>query len=240
MAGNANYAIQNANYEFIALLHHDDILREDTFTEWIKSIDTNKKVAFVFNEYKTKVQKTKKELSIIKRFSPVIEGKYFLKTFLLKYWGCPVRGTALIRKEYFNESGGMNENFGMIADIDLWMRLSAKWDVGYVSKALIEVLQERPENYPKDYTEFSWKRMFILFDIHSNHINRNNFPNDFYYIYRRIVFRNKVSFEIIKWHIYALTRKKYSIIQSFGFDSNGYEYFYSKLIRKTSRVLINE
>ncbi|MBK7629840.1 MAG: hypothetical protein IPJ23_03895 [Ignavibacteriales bacterium] len=77
------------------------------------------------------------------------------------------------------------------------MRLSAKWDVGYVNEPLIKVRVERPTDYPKDYTTFSWDRIFLLFDIHSNNINRNNYPNYLQYKLKRFVFRNKVSFEIV-------------------------------------------
>ena len=71
-----------------------------------------------------------------------MDGKWFLKKELLIRFGCYVRGTAIFRKKYFDEVGGMNEKFGMLADVDLWMRLAAKWDVGYVNKPLIEVIQE--------------------------------------------------------------------------------------------------
>ena len=54
----------------------------------------------------------------------------------------------------------MNERFGMLADVDLWMRLAAKYDVGYVDKPLMEVLQDRRENYPKDYKEFVMEKIF--------------------------------------------------------------------------------
>jgi hypothetical protein len=125
----------------------------------------------------------------------------------------------------------MNEKFEMLADVDLWMRLCAKWDVGYVNQPLIEARQERPENYPGDYTEFSWYRIFLLFDIHSSNINRINFPNYFQYIYKRFIFRNKASFEIIKWHGYGLIRKKLFIIKIYSFNNNKYEFFYSRFIR---------
>ncbi len=160
----------------------------------------------------------------------------FKKVLLIRF-GCYVRGTAMFRKRYFDEVGGMKNEFGMLADIDLWMRLAAKYDVGYVDKPLMAVIQDRRENYPKDYREFSWKRFFLLFDIHSSNINRNNFPNYIKYLFKRFVFRNKVSFEIIKWHVYALLRKKNFIITSYPTNSNSYELFYSRMIRKLLNFL---
>lgn len=235
MAGNANYAISFAKSEYVALLHHDDILSNNAFEKWLECIEKDENIAFVFNDYKT-AKSESTNYYINKNLNLVNSGNYILKKFLLKRWGCPVRGTALIRKKYFDEVGGMDEKFGMLADVDLWMRLASKYDVGYVHLPLIEVLVNRPENYPKDYTEFSWKRIFLLFDIHSSNINRVNYPNYFHYLLKRLIFRNKVSFEIIKWHVYAIVRNKYFIIKNFSFNYNNYEFFYSRLIRKIVRL----
>ena len=130
----------------------------------------------------------------------------------------------------------MDEKYGMLADIDLWMRLSSVSNVGYVKNKLIKVFNIRKPDYPKDYTEFSWNRFFLLFEIHSNNIKRESFLNSFAYLFRRFVFRNKVSFEIIKWHLYALIKRKKEIIKSFP-DESPYELFYSKIIRLVTRAL---
>lgn len=240
MAGNVNYVLSLVNSEFIALLHHDDILEPTCFCEWINVAQKSDNISFVFNAYWDKGYNNKKVKKIRNSMAEIMNGNLFLKKYLLKYWGCPVRGTALIRKKHFDEIGGMNENFGILADVDLWMRLGAKYLVGFANKPLIKVYHIRPANYPKEYTEFSWKRMFILFDIHSSNINRNNYPNYFHYLFKRFVFRNKVSFEIIKWHIYAILRKKYFIIKSYSFNDNSYEIFYSRFIRKIISLFLSE
>lgn len=228
MAGNANFAISLAKSEYIALLHHDDILSNNAFEEWLTCIKNNDNIAFVFNDYKTNFSEST-NYSIKKKLTQSNDGQYILKQFLLKRWGCPVRGTALIRKKYFDIIGGMDESFGMLADVDLWMRLSSKWDVGYVNKPLIEFLQQRPADYPKDYTEFSWNRIFILFNIHAANINRSNYPNYLRYLAKRLVFRNKVSFEIIKWHFYAIYKNRKDIIGLYP-SRHKNEIFYSNIL----------
>ena len=76
MAGNTNFAVARASNDYIALLHHDDLLRNDAFAKWIDIIEK-------------------------KYFHSNMEGRKFLKKQLLKSWGCPVRGTTLFRKDYF-------------------------------------------------------------------------------------------------------------------------------------------
>lgn len=234
MAENANFAISKAKYDIVALLHHDDLLNKDLFDKWLTIILKSDNIGFVFNDYLAN-GKSASENKITKKFSDVMNGKWFLKHDLLKRFGCYVRGTALIRKGFFKEIGGMDDRFGLLADVDLWMRLSAKWDVGYVNSPLIEIKQERPIDYPKDYSEFSWNRIFILFDIHANNINRNNFPNYFQYLIVRFIFRNKVSFEIIKWHFYAIYKKRKDVLEFYP-GKNKNELFYSILICRFIRL----
>jgi len=229
MAGNANYAIKTAKNKYIALLHHDDILNQNAFSLWLNCAESNESVAFVFNDYKTE-KLPSANFYLRDKLKYINQGKVFLRNILLNQWNCPVRGTALIRRKRFDEIGGINERFGLLADVDLWMRLSSKWDVGYVNEPLIEVRQERPENYPKIYTDFSWERRFILFDIHSSNLNKDNYPNFLHHLFKRFVFRNKVSIEIIKWHLYALLRNKNEILMSYP-GNNNYELFYSKYCR---------
>ena len=89
-----------------------------------------------------------------------LEGKLFLERHLLPRWGCPVRGTAMIRRSHFEAVGGMREQFGLLADVDLWMRLSARAPVGYVPETLVAIRQARPAYYPEAYQSavWSWRR----------------------------------------------------------------------------------
>lgn len=235
MAGNTNYCFSKINSKYIALLHHDDVLEKSLFQSWVMMAEKSDNISFVFNDYL--VDNRRGHFEENRQFNEVMFGKLFLKKVLLRSWGCPVRGTALIRKRYFEEIGGMDENFGILADVDLWMRLSARWDVGYVNKQLITVRQERPHDYPKEYTDFSWKRFFILFNIHASNINRNNYPNNFSYLVKKFVFRNKVSFEIIKWHLYALIKRKTYIINAYPNEGINLELFYSIIFRSIIKKL---
>jgi glycosyltransferase involved in cell wall biosynthesis len=238
MAGNTNFCVGNINSTYIALLHHDDILRNTLFEKWLSAASKSDNISFVFNDYL--VNNLPSHLIERRNFSECLKGENFLKNVLLKAWGCPVRGTALIRNKYFKEIGGMDQKYGLLSDVDLWMRLSAKWDVGYVNEPLIEVRQSRPENYPRDYSEFSWYRINLLHEIHADNIIRNNYPKYLHLFFKRFLFRNRVSFEIIKWHLYAVMRKKYFIINSYSYNSNKFETFYSSLIRKIILLFVKE
>jgi glycosyltransferase involved in cell wall biosynthesis len=238
MAGNTNFVFSKTSSEWVALLHHDDILSKDCLECWLKIANGDDNIGFVFNDYE-EPKKHRKHMRLKESLQPVMDGNYFLKKYLLRYLFSLVRGTALIRKKYFEEIGGMNEKFGIIADVDLWMRLSSRWNVGYVNKPLIKVIHQRPSSYPIEYTDFSWKTLFILFDIHSKNLNRNNFPIFIIYILKRFKFKNRVSLEIMKWYFYAILKKKYFIVSNFISDQNEYELFYSRIFRIIINLYIN-
>src|SRR5262245_27396969 len=211
MAANANFAVAQATRAYVALLHHDDLYREDLLERWAAVLERHAEVVFVFNEY---VRHATSE-----RFAQPIEGgridgRVFLETYLLPSWGCPVRGTAMVRREAWESLGGMRERFGLLADVDLWMRLARIGAVGYVDAPLIAVRHERPTYYPAIYKgEFlSWERQRLLFEIHA--VNRletldRGSPSARLRWWR---FRVRLSVESLRWIAYAVVKRRRDLI----------------------------
>src|ERR1035437_3247700 len=83
----------------------------------------------------------------------------------------------MIRRAAWEQIGGMREQFGLLADIDMWMRLAMRWSVGYVPEPVITVRYQRPDYYPDIYTgrAWSWRRQRFLYEIHA--LNRLNYLN---------------------------------------------------------------
>lgn len=241
MAGNANFAAEKVTGKYITILHHDDEYSPVLFRKWVTVMEAHLDVGLCFNDYSARelnVKSVHKE-QLKRHYRGIIDGKKFLKSDLLKHWGCSVWGTYITRKEIWNELNGFNSKYDLLADVDLTMRIASKFDIGYINEPLIDLKRSKPIDYPKDYTGFSWNRIFLLFDIHSNSINQENYPQYFHYVYQRFLFRNKVSFEIIKWHLYALYKNKREIIKSYPRNGNQLELFYVKFIRSTIRFIFS-
>jgi glycosyltransferase involved in cell wall biosynthesis len=213
MPGNANFAVAQSRRPYIALLHHDDLYRKDLLEKWAAVLQQYPDVAFVFNPYAVS------ESDFIHEYAmpgSSIDGKWLLHKHLFAQWGCIVRGTAMIRREAWEEVGGMREEFELLADVDLWVRLAMRWRVGYVHEPVITVRQERPSYYPDIYQSlsWSWRRQRILYEIHSS--NRLAFLN-LKSLKGRLQwwgFRMRLNCETTKWLIYALVRKRPEIIIS--------------------------
>ena len=230
MAGNANFAAGLAAGEYIALLHHDDIVSPTLIEKWLEVAGESNKVGFVFNDYD--IEGGASHVSERRQFERHMDGQQFLRKHLLASWGCPVRGTALINRACFNAVGGMREQFSLLADVDLWMRLAALWDVGYVSEPLMRIGHQQPRLYPEEYTVFSWSRLRILFEIHAANLAAVE-PNG--PIRRRFawwVFRSRVSGEVAKWVLYAVIRRNGSMMAGATAGANAYEWWPVRILRE--------
>jgi glycosyltransferase involved in cell wall biosynthesis len=213
MPGNANFAVTQCDRPYIALLHHDDLYRKDLLEKWVGVLDRHSDAAFVFNSYDVF------ESDLIYQ-EPMpgecIDGNWLLRKYLFARWGCVVRGTAMIRREAWEQVGGLREQFGLLADVDMWLRLAMRGPVGYVSEPVITVRHRRPSYYPDIYlgNTWSWRRQRFLYEIHAS--NRLDYL-DLSTLLGRLQwwgFRLKLSFETTKWLVYAVVRKKREMITS--------------------------
>lgn len=230
MPGNSNYAIAKTDRPYIALLHHDDIYRPDLLEKWAAVLERNSGAAFVFNPYGVYQSNF-----IYQEMMPgeYIDGEWLLNQYLLPRWGCVVRGTAMIRRSSWEQVGGMREQFGLLSDVDLWMRLAMRWQVGYVAEPVITVRQQRPEDYPDDYKSnaWSWRRWRFLCEIHA--VNRLEYW-DINTAAGRMKwwgFRAKLGFETVKWLTYAVIRKKPDMITSSNDSATEYDLIPIRLYR---------
>ena len=239
MPGNANLAVAQSNRPYIALLHDDDLYRNDLLEKWAGVLERNGDVSFVFNQY---------PYGAFERVRPItftqerLDGRWFLEKILFASWGCPVRGTAMIRRSSWELVGGMRERFNMLADVDLWMRLSMVSQVGYVSELLINVGELRPDYYPDIYNlrKFNWRRWVLLYDIHAS--NRLTFlgMNTLNGRLKWWGFRLKLSCETAKWLTYAVIRKKrrYEILTNSEASATRYDMWPLRAFRRVLQLLV--
>lgn len=230
MAANANFVVLQSNRPYIALLHHDDLYRKDLLEKWASVIDKYQDVTYVFNSYDV----PNSEYHYGKKFdTDRINGQYFLEKYLFNRWGCPVRGTAMIRRSAWTAIGGMRLEFNLLADVDMWMRLSEIGFVGYVSDPIISPRHQRPADYPEEYKEtvWSWRRHSILYEIHAaNRLTHWKLDT----LAGRLNwwgFRLKLSLDTVKWLVYAVVRKKPAMITTSHDSVTAYDLLPLRLLR---------
>jgi GT2 family glycosyltransferase len=180
--------------------------------EWLRIADSDPAITFVFNDYRVDdrwIGHAVERFPLTER----IDGDAFVRERLLRGWDCPVRGTALVRRRDFERVGGMDERFGLLADIDLWMKLARGAKVGYVGKPLIRVYRRHAADYPDEYVAFTWKRWSLLFDIHAANIDRIFAPGSLARAVAMARFRAGVSLVVMKWLAYGIKKDRRDILQ---------------------------
>lgn len=228
MPGNASFAVEQSVKPYVALLHHDDYYHPELLEKWVAVLDSYPSIGFVFNDYQYENGRVR---GLILGPNP-LDGKTFLEEQMFSSWGSPVRGTAMVRRNCWNAVGGMQERFNLLADVDLWMRLAARFSVGYVPEALITVRQQRPAGYPETYgtSGWSWERQRYLYDIYAENLIKLYSGTPFSRL-RQIWFLIRLNSDQIKWISYAILRKRKDMLMRAGEGATEYDWFLVKIYR---------
>lgn len=235
MAANANFTVRHATREYVALLHHDDLYRADLLEKWADALERHPSAQFAFNYYGIHGST---ELYTQPIPEERIDGRFFFE-YMLRFWGCPVRGTAMIRRSAWERLGGMREQFGLLADIDLWMRLARSGDVAYVHEPIITVRQERPDDYPDTYKPaHSWERQRLLYELHARNRIEAAEPGSLGDRLRWWQFRWRVTRATLWWLAYALVKRKPELIATSDRGATPYDLPGLGLVRRALQIAV--
>jgi glycosyltransferase involved in cell wall biosynthesis len=136
-ADNQNAAIQRASSDYVAIVHDGDVYRKDLIEKWTRALVNESSVGMVFNQYRL-VQPDGKETISKQDLPSVSSGQEFLR-FMLGRWHSPIFGIVMVRKSAVEAVGPFDNRFPTLADIDMWMRILARFDVVYVPEPLITI-----------------------------------------------------------------------------------------------------
>lgn len=237
MPGNANFAVSQSDRPYIALLHHDDLCRPDLLEKWVGVLERHPAAGFAFNPYGVE------ESDFVwreKMPDECVDGHWLLERYLFPRWGCLIRGTAMIRRSAWDRVGGMRTQYGLLADIDLWMRLSMMGPVAYVDEPIQILRQDRPDAYPEEYKSngWSWPRHRFLYEIHAANRRAYYSSDSLTGRGRWWLFRLRVSLETAKWLTYAVVRKKPEMIATSDKSVTDYDFFILKIYRRLLTAMI--
>ncbi|MCS4058443.1 glycosyltransferase family 2 protein [Salinibacter ruber] len=161
-AENNNLAIERANYEKVGLVHDGDIYHKHLVQKWVEQISADDDIAIVFQGHR------RRGADRILNFSGIIDGQKLLDK-MLRQWGSPIFGIAMVRKTYVQNLGGFDPVFPRRSDVDMWMRLLNHYDAAYIDEALIDIAP-REDNH--DLKGISWEYVRNLSNIRRININR--------------------------------------------------------------------
>lgn len=155
MPGNLNAALSEARGDYVAILHDGDLYRADLFEKAAGVLDRHPGAGFVFNAYEIVDSKGGRRIDRLD-MPECMDGREFLRRYYISQWGCPIYGTAVIRRSSLEAVGPFDPRYSMHSDIEMWVRLASRFDVAYVPEPLM-TLMPRESGHLLD-RHFWWER----------------------------------------------------------------------------------
>ena len=125
-----NLAIQNAKGEFISFLDTDDLWQKDKLEKQMNFFLKNEGYEIIYSNYYIYDESKKKKF---KKFNKVLPSGIVFKQLLRNYTVGIL--TVCLRRSLFKDNF-FNDNFDIIGDFDLFLRLSEKNKIGYMHDVL--------------------------------------------------------------------------------------------------------
>jgi len=151
ISGYENYdrALKMADYDYSAIFHSDDVYDKDIIREQVGYLESNENVGIVFTQaYKINEESKiigKINFPLVVRFLLFLKIKSFFNTLELlklffKYDNFLICPSAMARSSIYKTDLKRNrvELFKSAADVDNWLRISEKYEIGLISKRLIK------------------------------------------------------------------------------------------------------
>jgi glycosyltransferase involved in cell wall biosynthesis len=155
MVANWNSTIRAASGKYIKFLFQDDLLHPDCLEEMVKVAECDERIGFVFSPRELLIEPSAEgdeitkwllryrnlsaafgELKTSQPGSLLLRSQELLQDPLNKI-GEPT--AVLIRTSVLREAGLFNEKMRQLVDMEMWVRIMAVSDVGYISKPLASV-----------------------------------------------------------------------------------------------------
>lgn len=155
MAANWNSTVRAASGKYIKFLFQDDLLHPYCLEEMLKVAECNERIGLVFSQRKLLIEPSAEgdaftnwllryrdlsaalgELEISQPGSSLLRSQDLLREPLNKI-GEPT--AVLIRTNVLHEVGLFNEKMRQLVDMEMWVRIMAVSDVGYIPKPLVSL-----------------------------------------------------------------------------------------------------
>ncbi len=141
-----NRAIEASQGEYLAFLDSDDLWLPEKLGEQVRIMDGDRELGIVFSDASAFDGEKIIRESILEEES-ICTGHCFARLFMGNFLVMP---TVMIRKSCLRQTGLFDETLPVVADYDLWLRISAFFRIGFVDRPLA-MYRVHPSNMSKDF-----------------------------------------------------------------------------------------
>jgi len=174
--GNLNYPLNRSKGEYIIFLHDHDNYDRDLLQSCVNSLDANQDLGFTFAQIAWVDYDGSNYRIMEADFEPVNHGLDVIDMVLFSgRFSCPIHALGMIRRRCFEEVGFFfDERFGFLSDVDLWLRIANRFDVGFIPEPLI-VCRGREKEH--EFAQPDWRVLAWSVGIFQSAIKRS-YDND--------------------------------------------------------------
>ncbi len=156
VAAARNFGVEKAQADWISFLDSDDLWLKHKLSEQIRFHDKNRDILIsqtddVWIRDSKRVNKMKKHT--------IREGDIFEQSLRLCLVCC---SSVMMKKSLFCETGGFDESLKTCEDYDLWLRILAKHEVGFIKKALVTKFGGHEDQLSKAFPVMDKYRIYSL------------------------------------------------------------------------------
>lgn len=146
MPGNLNSGISQARGDYIINFHDADYYFDNVIEDCVRLLEMHSGVGIVswHDEY---------ALSLFRDLDEVTSGRNFFSRHYLGKSCSKIWGTAMVRKEVYQELLPFDAQFGPWADVDMWMRICLSWDVAMILRPSVKLYVEEGQ-----FREWNWDK----------------------------------------------------------------------------------
>jgi len=154
-----NIGFQHSRGEWISLLDSDDEWLIHKLEEQVKFIEKNNHYKIVHGE-EVWIRSGKRVNP--KKIHKKSGGRIFERCLKL----CLISpSTVIISRNLWSEYGGFNEDFVVCEDYDLWLKITAKYEVGYIERPLIVKYGGHDDQLSQKYRAMDYWRVKSLTNV---------------------------------------------------------------------------
>jgi len=170
MPQNLNQGIRVARGEYVVVCHDHDLYNWRLLAKMVSLLEEHPSVGMVHTGIALIDQEGRGTgIKYISPWPSISAGKDWLR-FMLSSFHCPVCANAMVRRSVHEEVGLYDPDFGFVADVEMWMRISLAYDIGYIAQPLIQV-RERNAQVATGKT-LHWSILDAIIRIHQRYCRK--------------------------------------------------------------------
>ena len=169
MPKNLNVGIRAARGRYIVVCHDHDLFERNVLQKMVSLLESQPCVGMVHAGIAMIDKAGQKTGRVhVSEWDRVTPGKEWLR-FMLSSFHCPVCANAMVHREVYDRIGLYDPQYGFVADVEMWMRMSRHYDIGYLCEPLV-LVRERDDNHPL-YGRSGWSMAEGVMKIHRKYRN---------------------------------------------------------------------